>query len=146
MSKSRRDFLTITSLGLLGATAVLRLSAQNQTQLPPGAPTTFGAGPSFGPEVTVNTFAEAEKLVQFPLRDDERAMAAATWRKTLASVYERRTGPRKLALEDTLAPATRWDPVLPGVKLTSTQHRFVGSRTDPGPLPSRDEDIAFSSV
>src|SRR6516164_6810709 len=85
MSKSRRDFLTITSLGVLGATAVSRLSAQNQTQLPPGAPTAFGAGPSFGPEVTVNTFAEAEKLVQFPLRDDERATAAATWRKTLES-------------------------------------------------------------
>src|SRR5215831_15374448 len=142
MSKSRREFLTVTSLGVLGAAAVPRLHAQNQTQLPPGAPTAFGAGPSFGPEVTVNTFAEAEKLVQFPLRDDECAMAAATWRKTLASVYERRTGPRKLALEDTLAPATRWNPMLPGLPTVTTQDRFVRTKSAAASLPKNDEDIA----
>ena len=102
MSKSRRDFLTLTSLGILGAAAVSRIHAQDLSTLPPGAPPAFGAGPAFGPEVSVNTFAEAEKLVQFPLADAERAMAAATWRRTLASVYERRTGPRKLPLESNL--------------------------------------------
>ena len=146
MSKSRRDFLTITSLGVLGATAASRLHAQNQTQLPPGAPTAFGAGSAFGPEVTVNTFAESEKLVQFPLRDDERAMAAASWRKTLASVYERRTGPRKLALEDTLAPATRWNPMLPGLKAVVTQDRFVRSNSSAPALPGKEDDIAFAPV
>jgi len=146
MSKSRRDFLTITSLGLLGATAASRLRAQNQTQLPPGAPTAFGAGPAFGPEVTGNTFAEGEKLVQFPLRDDERAMAASTWRKTLAAVYERRTGPRKLALEDTLAPATRWNPLLPGLRSIATHDRFVRSAPSGASLPQKDEDIAFAPV
>ena len=35
-------------------------------------------------------------------------MAAASWRKTMASVYERRTGPRKLALEDTLSPGEQF--------------------------------------
>jgi Asp-tRNA(Asn)/Glu-tRNA(Gln) amidotransferase A subunit family amidase len=146
MSKSRRDFLTITSLGVLGATAASRLRAQNQTQLPPGAPTAFGAGPAFGPEVTGNTFAEGEKLVQFPLRDDERAMAASTWRKTLAAVYERRTGPRKLALEDTLAPATRWNPLLPGLRSIATHDRFVRSAPSGASLPQKDEDIAFAPV
>jgi len=146
MSKSRRDFLTITSLGVLGATAASSLRAQNQTQLPPGAPTAFGAGPAFGPEVTGNTFAEGEKLVQFPLRDDERAMAASTWRKTLAAVYERRTGPRKLALEDTLAPATRWNPLLPGLRSIATHDRFVRSAPSGASLPQKDEDIAFAPV
>jgi len=146
MSKSRRDFLTITSWGVLGATAASRLRAQNQTQLPPGAPTAFGAGPAFGPEVTGNTFAEGEKLVQFPLRDDERAMAASTWRKTLAAVYERRTGPRKLALEDTLAPATRWNPLLPGLRSIATHDRFVRSAPSGASLPQKDEDIAFAPV
>jgi Asp-tRNA(Asn)/Glu-tRNA(Gln) amidotransferase A subunit family amidase len=146
MSKSRRDFLTITSLGVLGATAAWRLRAQNQTQLPPGAPTAFGAGPAFGPEVTGNTFAEGEKLVQFPLRDDERAMAASTWRKTLAAVYERRTGPRKLALEDTLAPATRWNPLLPGLRSIATHDRFVRSAPSGASLPQKDKDIAFAPV
>ena len=145
MSKSRREFLTITSLGVLSAAAVTRLRAQNQTQLPPGAPTAYGAGADFGPEVSTTTFAEAEKLVQFPLTDSERAMAAASWRKTLASVYERRVGPRKLAPEDTLAPATRWNPMLPGIKPVVQGDRFVRSTSNTS-LPSRDEDIAFAAV
>ena len=145
ISKSRREFLTITSLGVLGTTALSRLHAQNQTQLPPGAPTAYGAGAAFGPEVSTTTFAEAEKLVQFPLTDSERAMAAASWRKTLASVYERRNGPRKLALEDTLAPAAVWDPMLPGLKSVAQHDRFVRSNSSTA-LPQHDEDIAFSPV
>jgi len=146
MSKSRRDFLTLSSLGILGAAAVSRIHAQNLSTLPPGAPPAFGAGPAFGPEVSVNTFAEGEKLVQFPLTDAERAMAAATWRRTLASVYERRTGPRKLRLESNLAPATRWDPALPGVKMAAQENRFVRSKANPGSLPPKDEDIAYAPL
>src|SRR5579863_10767759 len=127
MHRSRREFLTATSFAALGAVAASRIQAQSPSNLPPGAPPAFGAGPAFGPEVSVTTFAEAEKLVQFPLTDSERAMAAATWRKTLAGVYERRTGPRKLALEATLAPATRWNPALPGVKTGGQQDRFIRS-------------------
>jgi Asp-tRNA(Asn)/Glu-tRNA(Gln) amidotransferase A subunit family amidase len=145
MSKSRREFLTISSLGVLGAAATSLIEAQDQTVLPPGAPTAFGAGPAVGPEVSVTTFAEAEKLVQFPLNESERAMAAASWRKTLAGVYERRTGPRKLALESTLAPATRWNPVLPGVRTGGQQDRFVRSSVDSS-LPASDADIAFAPV
>ncbi|HEV2401527.1 MAG TPA: amidase [Candidatus Sulfotelmatobacter sp.] len=146
MSKSRREFLTLTSLGVLGAGTILRLMAQNQTQLPAGTPTAYGAGPAFGPEVTATTFAEAEKLVQFPLTESDRAMAASSWRKTLAAVYERRTGPRKLALEGTLAPATRWNPMIPGVKDVVQRDRFVRSDSRLEPLPARDEDIAFAPV
>ncbi len=145
MSNSRRRFLKATSLGLLGATA-LRCQAQTASNLPPGAPPAFGTGPEVGPEVSPSTFAEAEKLMQVQLTEAEREMAAHSWRRTMASLYERRTGPRKLALESTLAPATRWDPVLPGIKVQAKQDRFLRSHTDPGPLPSRDEDIAFASV
>ena len=146
MPKSRREFLTVTSLGMLGAAAAASLIvAQDQTVLPPGAPTAFGAGAPVGPEVSVTTFAEAEKLVQFPLTESERAMAAASWRKTLAGVYERRTGPRKLALESTLAPATRWNPALPGVKTGAKQDRFVRSSSGSS-FPASDADIAFAPV
>lgn len=145
MPKSRRDFLTITSLGVMGAAAVSRLLAQNPSNLPPGAPPAFGAGPAFGPEVSAATFAEAEKLVQFPLTDAEREMAAASWRKTLASVYERRTGPRKLALEETLSPATIWNPLIPGEKTAEQRDRFLRS-TPSVSLPAKDEDIAFAPV
>jgi len=73
-------------------------------------------------------------------------MAAASWRRTLASVYERRTGPRKLALEATLAPATRWDPRLPGLTSVPSRDRFVRSSAPAKPLPANDEDIAFAPV
>lgn len=144
MTTSRREFLTTTSLALLlGATSSM---AQDQTKLPPGAPTAFGAGPPVGPEVSLSTFAEAEKLVQFPLTGSERAMAAASWRRTLASVYERRTGPRKLALETTLAPASQWNPVLPGLRVVADENSFRrGSGAAPA-LPSNDPDIAFAPV
>ena len=46
----------------------------------------------------------------------DRAEAASNWRNSMAPLYERRTGPRKVALESTLAPASRWDPMLPGMK------------------------------
>jgi Asp-tRNA(Asn)/Glu-tRNA(Gln) amidotransferase A subunit family amidase len=146
MSRSRREFLTVTSLGVLGAAAVLRSDAQNPADLPPGAPPAFGTGPAVGPEVSPTTFAEAGKLMQVEMTAPERAMAAGSWRKTMAAVYERRTGPRKVALEATLAPATRWDPLLPGHKATPEHDRFVRSKNDPGPLPTSDADIAFAPL
>src|SRR5258706_11670992 len=113
MSKSGRQFLTQTSLGLLAAATAYRSYAQQPTDLPPGAPPAFGAGPAIGPEVSPSTFAEAEKLVQVEMTVTERAMAAASWRKTMAALYERRTGPRKVVLESRFAPASRWYPMLP---------------------------------
>jgi Asp-tRNA(Asn)/Glu-tRNA(Gln) amidotransferase A subunit family amidase len=146
MSKSRRQFLAATSLTMLGAAAASFSNAQVSTNLPPGSPSAFATGPEVGPDVTVATFAEAEKLVQVPLSDSERAMAAASWRKTMAGLYERRTGPKKIALEPMLAPASRWDPVLPGQKAVPQRDRFIRNNADPGPLPVRDEDIAFAPV
>ncbi len=83
MSKSRRHFLTQTSLGLLGAAVASSSGAQDHanelaqepTQLPPGAPPAFGTGPAVGPEVSPATFAEAEKLVQINLSTADRALA-----------------------------------------------------------------------
>jgi Asp-tRNA(Asn)/Glu-tRNA(Gln) amidotransferase A subunit family amidase len=154
MSKSRRNFLTETSLGLLGAAVASNTSAQlhrdapaqEPTQLPPGAPPAFGTGPAVGPEVSPATFAEAEKLVQINLTTTDRAQAAASWRVNLASVYERRTGPRALALEPTLAPFSRYHSVLPGQPSGPQRDQFIRTKTDPGPLPANDADIAFAPV
>jgi Asp-tRNA(Asn)/Glu-tRNA(Gln) amidotransferase A subunit family amidase len=146
VSKSRRQFLTHTSLGLLGAAATLGTNAQTSPNLPPGAPPAFGTAPAVGPEISPSTIAEAEKLGQVELTDSERAAAAGSWRSTMAALYERRTGPRKVALEPGLAPGSRWDPVLPGQKSGSEWDRFVRSKTDAGPIPASEEDIAFASV
>jgi hypothetical protein len=121
MSKSRRKFLATTSLGLIGAAVARHGSAQTVSNLPPGEPPAFGTGPAVGPEVSPATFAEAEKLAQVQMTEAERTMAAQSWRRTMASLYERRAGPRKVALEATLAPASRWDPLLPGLKAAAQQ-------------------------
>src|SRR6185312_11626376 len=144
MSRSRRQFLMQASAGLLGAAAVG--AAAQTTEPAPGTPTAFGTGPQVGPEVSTTTFTEAEKLVQIELTEAEREVAAHSWRSNMAALYERRTGPRKVSLEPTLAPALQWNPVLPEQKAGPERDRFVRSKADPGPLPSRDEDIAFSPV
>ena len=146
MSKSRRQFLTLTSFGLLATAAAVRGQNENPAELPPGAPSAFGTGPAVGPEVAPATFAEAEKLVQVDLKAGARDMAARSWRKTMAGLYERRTGPRKLALESTLAPATRWNPVMDTLKMGPEREQFVRSTSDTGVLPASDDDIAFAPV
>jgi Asp-tRNA(Asn)/Glu-tRNA(Gln) amidotransferase A subunit family amidase len=146
MSKSRREFLAQTSVALLGMAATGISQAPVAADLPAGAPPAFGTAPPVGPEVSPTTFAEAEKLVRVELTDSERSMAADSWRRMMAGLYERRTGPRKLFLESSLAPASRWDPMLPGMKSGPDQDRFVRSQNDPGPLPTNDEDLAFSTL
>src|SRR4051812_8642662 len=107
----RRRFLGRSALGLAGA-AVGATRAGAQAPPPPGTPPAFGAGPAVGPEITAATIAEAGKLVQVAYTPAERAQAAGNWRVSLAPLYERRTGPRRLALDPSVAPASRWDPAL----------------------------------
>jgi Asp-tRNA(Asn)/Glu-tRNA(Gln) amidotransferase A subunit family amidase len=146
MSNSRRDFLAATSISLLGAATACTPTKPESAQPAAGTPPAFGTAPPVGPEVTPSTFAEAEKLVQVDLRPSDRALAAGNWRESMAALYERRTGPRKVALEPTLAPYSRWNPVLPGQAPSSDRDRFVRTHTDPGPLPENDADIAFAPV
>jgi Asp-tRNA(Asn)/Glu-tRNA(Gln) amidotransferase A subunit family amidase len=147
---SRRQFLIQAPLGLLAATAACRGDQQTvavpATPPPPGAPPTFGAAPEVGPIVSPSTFAQAEKLVQVTLTDAERDMAAASWRQSMAPLLERRVGPRKVALESTVAPATRWNPALTTVPVGPVRDRFVRGPSEPGPLPASDEEIAFAPV
>src|SRR5271166_6360654 len=146
MSKSRRQFLTHAPLALLGAAVAAHSQTQKPAEPPPGAPPAFGTAPPVGPEVSPATFAQAEKLVEVEMGADELALAAGNWRSTMAPLYERRVGPRKVAIEATIAPATRWNPVLPGEKSGPASNQFVRTKTDPGPVPSNDEDIAFAPL
>jgi Asp-tRNA(Asn)/Glu-tRNA(Gln) amidotransferase A subunit family amidase len=144
MSKSRRHFLN-TSLGLIGVTAACSKKQPKSADLPAGAPPAFGTAPAVGPAVSSSTFAEAEKLVQFELTSAERSQAAGNWRNSLASVYERRVGPRKVALESSVAPWSRCDPAA-GQTVGPDHDRFVRSTSDHKPLPAADEDIAYASL
>ncbi len=145
MSKSRRQFLTHASLTMLGAVAGCR-KPQRADELPPGAPPTFGAAPLVGPEVSASTFEEAEKLVRVELTTGEREQSARSWRASMAALYERRTGPRKVALKPTLAPWSQVNAVLPGEKAGPERDEFVRSKASSAPMPASDEDIAFAPV
>ena len=147
MSKTRREFLAMTSVGLVAAVVPSGALAQEpQQSQTPGAPPAWGTGPQVGPEVTQATLREAEKLVQINLPEGELAEAAVSWRANMAPLYERRCGPRKVQLEDTLAPATQWNPALPQVKLPQTPAHFVRTSGAQRPLPADDADIAFAPV
>jgi Asp-tRNA(Asn)/Glu-tRNA(Gln) amidotransferase A subunit family amidase len=148
MSKSRREFLTDISMSIVAGTAAFQVPEQKQkaAEPPAGAPPAFGTAPPVGPAVSPETFTEAEKLVRVEMTAGDRAEAASNWRESMAALYERRTGPRKISLEAQLSPATQWNPVLPGMKAGPDRDRFVRSENDPGKLPSKDDDIAFAPV
>jgi Asp-tRNA(Asn)/Glu-tRNA(Gln) amidotransferase A subunit family amidase len=149
---TRRQFLIKAPIGALAATIGCRSEPQTQTTTPaappstPGAPPTFGTGPTSGPPVSPATFAEAEKLVQVTMTPAEREMAAASWQRSMAPFMERRVGPRKVALDPNVAPATRWNPVLGRDAGGPARDLFVRSAGAPGPLPANDADIAFAPV
>jgi Asp-tRNA(Asn)/Glu-tRNA(Gln) amidotransferase A subunit family amidase len=144
---TRRQFLIKAPIGALAATIACRSEPQTPAAPPstPGAPPTFGTGPTSGPPVSTATFAEAEKLVQVTMTPAEREMAASSWQRSMAPFMERRVGPRKVALDANVAPATRWNPVL-GADAGPARDQFVRSAAPPGPLPASDADIAYASV
>ncbi|HEY1251085.1 MAG TPA: amidase family protein [Thermoanaerobaculia bacterium] len=154
MSKSRREFLTQTAAGIVGAAAAARALAEAKSAAPDPAPTpvagtppAFGTAPPVGPEVTPATFVEAEKLVRYEMTAAERAQAAGNWSRAMAGTMERRTGPRKVKIDDSVAPASRWDPMIPGVHdARPGQSRFVRGAGAAPPLPKSDDDIAFATI
>jgi Asp-tRNA(Asn)/Glu-tRNA(Gln) amidotransferase A subunit family amidase len=147
---TRRQFLITAPLAVLVTAAGCRKkstsSTSQTTPLTPGAPPTFGTGAGAGPPVTPATFAEAEKLMQVTMTAAERQQAADSWRTSLAQYFERRTGPRKVAIGATDAPATLWNPMLPGIAPTPAYERFVRSKPNGASLPSSDDAIAFAPV
>ncbi len=160
MTTSRREFIALGSKSVLaggvlaGTLPAQTPDAQNQTPnqtsgqaSTPGAPPAFGTSPAVGPEVSAATFKEAEKLVQVEMTEKDLEQAAGNWRVSMASLYEPRVGPRKVTLEATDAPATLWNPSLPGiVRGMPETDRFVRSADADVPLPSDEAAIACAPV
>src|SRR6185437_7822572 len=154
MSKSRREFLAQMAASVLGVAVSPELIGQQQHPTPPsqageppaGTPPAFGTAPAVGPVVSPATFAEGEKLVRVEMTAAERNQAAGNWRSAMAPLYERRTGPHKVAIESTDLPYSLWNPVFPGEKAGPERNQFIWTNADPGQLPKNDEDIAFAPV
>src|SRR5262245_59505643 len=154
---TRRQFLITAPLGALGVAIACSNEPQTTTgakppasapaaPATPGAPPTFATAPAVGPPVSPATFAEAEKLMQVTMSAAEREMAAESWPRAMAPQLERRVGPRKVALDDSVAPATRWNPNLGGQPIGPSRDAFVRSNGDARSLPANDADIAYATV
>ncbi|HEY8061876.1 MAG TPA: hypothetical protein VID74_03710, partial [Gemmatimonadales bacterium] len=149
---TRRQFLIQAPVTLLAVAGACR-DAQHPAATgsgagtpAPGAPPTFGTAAGSGPPVTPGTFAEAEKLAQVTLTPAQRQQASDSWRGAMSPYFERRTGPRTLALAATDLPASVWNPMLPGVPAGPARDRFVRSSVDPANRPGTDDAIAFAPV
>ena len=88
------------------------------------------------------TIAAAERLMGVRYTDAERALMQGN----LAPQIENARKRRELDFPNDLAPATRFDPRLPGFRAPGPQPPLRWSEPDPGPLPSEEEDIAFAPV
>jgi len=149
MANSRREFLTKSSMSLLGAammTNAAEAATRKQTLLTPGAPPAFDTSAPVGPAVTPATFAEAQKLMRVELSPGELAETAGNWQQSMAALYERRQGPKKIELADTDVPATLWNPAIPQVTIGVGRDIFVGTGGADVALPASDDDIAFAST
>ena len=148
---SRRHFLLQASLALAAVTEGCHQPAKHSggasSELPAGAPPAFGTASAVGPQVSADTFAQAEKLLQTDMTTDDLAQAAGNWRNSMAPLYERRTGPRRVALGPDITPYSTVDPVAAGGYTLPTRDRFVRSSTEVlASLPSSDADLAFATV
>jgi hypothetical protein len=64
----------------------------------------------------------------------------------MAPLYERRTGPRKVALDPTLGPGQPLEPRHPRSRRRSRARPFRPHEQPGSPVPAKDEDIAYAGV
>ncbi len=91
--------------------------------------------------LSIETIAAAEDVMGVRYSESERAAML----DNLAAQIDLAARRRETSLPYDLAPATRFDPRLPGWMASSTPP-FRPPTAEPGPLPDKAEDIAFASV
>jgi Asp-tRNA(Asn)/Glu-tRNA(Gln) amidotransferase A subunit family amidase len=91
--------------------------------------------------ITVQSIREAEKLLGLGYSDAERVLMVDNLTAQVDLAVKRRA----VKLPLTLAPATLFDPRLPGFAMPA-DHGFRPSEAAVPPLPQDDEDIAFAPV
>jgi hypothetical protein len=152
MSKDRREFLKQSALGLAAprsrhSNGNTQADPQTPPELPPGAPPAFGTGPKVGPPDHRANHRRGRKAHAGRADAGERKQARGNWQVSMAPQYERRTGPRKVAIDPTTAPASRWDPSsIPGAQIGAKTDQFQTSSQPAKPLPHTDADIAYAGI
>lgn len=148
MSETRRDFLMKTGVGALAAMALPGSVDAAQVPATPAPVSVFGTAPPAGPDVGQEVFEAAGKLVRLEMIPAHRVEAASSWRASMAPLYERRTGPRRLALGYGDVPATVWNPQMTPLEqpVPATEGPFDVPQVDVRPLPAHEDEIAFGTV
>ncbi len=93
-------------------------------------------------EFRTETIAAAEEVLGVRYSEAERRQMCGN----LAPQIENARRRRALVFDNSQAPATRFDPRLPGFRAPAPQRPVVWRRHDPQPLPDSEEDIAFAPV
>ena len=141
MQNSRRLFLA----ALAATTAACRRQEQAVLQRDPRRAASLRHLAAVGPEVSTDTFAEAEKLVQFPLSPDRppgRRQLAPQSRLPLRAPHR----PPQTRPRSPVSPATVWNPTLPGRPPRPPAIDSSAPNATAVPLPTTDAAIAFAPV
>jgi Asp-tRNA(Asn)/Glu-tRNA(Gln) amidotransferase A subunit family amidase len=93
-------------------------------------------------EITLDTIEAAEKLVGVKYTRSERELMLDNLEGQIDAARARRSH----LMPNTVPMASRFDPRLPGAVVPPSQRSLRWSVADPGPLPTRDEDIAYAPV
>ena len=144
---ARREFLLTSGVFAAGMLASPLLSSAQQQDN--GATTKPASQPASQPDesvpgITVETFAEAEKLACLEFTDAERKMMKASIADQIGNIKARLKYPFP---PNALAPALVFDPILPRDRSRpSPAGACVRSPDDAGSLPANGDDIAFAPV
>ncbi|MEZ5895889.1 MAG: amidase [Parvularculaceae bacterium] len=138
MTTSRRGLIKGAALGgVLAGVGSLGGCAQQ------AAPASGPAGAAAVSEaITMQTLAEAEKLLAIAYSDSERAMMIEGLEHNLEAL----NGLRAVDFENADAPALVFDPKLPGRSVKSQKNSVTLNRAPPTAAPANDDDIAYASV
>ena len=93
-------------------------------------------------EFETETIAAAERVMGVRYTEAERRLMQDNLAPQIESARKR----RELDFPNDLAPATRFDPRLPGFRAPPPPRPPRWSAPEPGPLPPQDEDIAFAPL
>ncbi len=92
--------------------------------------------------ISPRSLAEAEKLIAVEYNAEQRELVLIDLEDQINRIKKLRSA----SLPNALAPASAFDPRLPGTYFDLEQRPIVNSCHEPGSLPANDEDIAFSPL
>ncbi|MEO1150754.1 MAG: amidase [Pseudomonadota bacterium] len=137
MQRTRRELLKGAAVSGLAASAAGLSACDNL----PGAQPAPSPAP-LDPAITPQTLAEAEKLQGLQYTPSERQMMLEGLEQNLDSLARLRA----IKMPNELAPATVFDPRVPGRRYRSQKNRLTLLPEVMPALPDNEADIAFASV